>query len=109
MKLIGNSRATLIPAGAKSMEVPGIGRCSFLPDNMHEWVLFCQAPFRQPVDFCKAILGESEIRKFNDALPIGVFYSSYPTVLEDSPLIITFTGVLGISRSIMGALLRSWT
>lgn len=39
LTLLGNSRATLIPAGAKSMEVRGVGRCSFLPDNTHEWVL----------------------------------------------------------------------
>lgn len=28
LTVLGNPRATLIPAGAKSMEVPGIGRCS---------------------------------------------------------------------------------
>ncbi len=109
LTLLGNSRATLIPAGAKSMEVPGIGRCSFLPDNMHEWVLFCQAPFRQPVDFCKAILGESEIRKFKEALPIGGSYSPYPAELEVSPLVLTFNGVYGISRPISGALMLTAT
>jgi hypothetical protein len=109
LTLLGNSRATLIPAGAKSMEVPGIGRCSFLPDNTHEWVLFCQAPFRQPVDFCKAILGESEIRKFNEALPIGGSYSPYPAELEVSPLVLTFNGVYGISRPISGALMLTAT
>src|SRR5947208_12896847 len=42
------------------------------------------------VDFCKAILGESEIRKFNEALPIGGSYSPYPAELEVSPLVLTF-------------------
>jgi hypothetical protein len=109
LTVLGNSRATLIPAGAKSMEVPGIGRCSFLPDNTHGWVLFCQAPFRQPADFCKAILRESEIRKFNEALPIGGSYSPYPAELEVSPLVLTFNGVYGISRPISGALMLTAT
>jgi hypothetical protein len=100
-----NSRATLIPAGAKSVEVPGIGRCSFVHDNTNEWVLFCQAPFRQPVDFCKAILVENEIRRFNEALPIGGSYSPYPAELEVSPLVLTFNGAYGISGPIRGALM----
>ena len=105
LTLLENARATLIPAGAKSMEVPGIGRCSFLHDNTDEWVLFCQAPFRQPVDFCKAILGESEIRRFNDPLPIGGSYSPYPAELEVSPLVLTFNGSYGTSGPIRSALM----
>jgi hypothetical protein len=109
LTLVGNSRATLIRAGAKSMEVPGIGRCSFLPDNTQEWVLYCQAPFRQPADFCKAILGESEIRRFNEPLPIGGSYSPYPAELEVSPLVLTFNGAYGISGPIRDALMLTAT
>lgn len=109
LTLLGHSGATLIPAGAKSMEVPGIGRCSLLPENTHEWGLFCQAPFRQPGDFCKAILGENEIRKFNEALPIGGSYSPYPAELGVSPLVLTFNAVYGISGPITGALMLTAT
>ena len=109
LTVLRSSGATLIPAGAESMEVPGIGRCSFLPDNTHEWVLFCQAPFRQPADFCKAILRDSETRKFNEALPIGGSYSPYPAELGVSPLVLTFNGAYGISGPISGALMLTAT
>src|SRR5215472_192718 len=107
LTLLGNSGATLIPAGAKSVEVPGIGRCSFLHDYTNEWVLFCQAPFRQPADFCKAILVESETRRFNEALPTGGSYSPYPAELEVSPLVLTFNGAYGISGPIRDALMQT--
>src|SRR2546429_2543609 len=58
-------------------------------------------------DVCSSDL--SEIRKFNEALPIGGSYSPYPAELEVSPLVLTFNGVYGISRPISGALMLTAT
>jgi hypothetical protein len=48
---------------------------------------------------------ENEIRRFNEALPIGGSYSPYPAELEVSPLVLTFNGAYGISGPIRGALM----